>query len=179
MKKERLRHYANILASRADRPWIGPFFALLFFLDAIFSVFPSDSLLAAVVVIQPKHVKSWTLYASIGFALGLGLLTLLANSHLQPLFYQWLENWGYGENISSTLQEISLHGYGGLTLGAFTFVPCPISILAGIMVGLNPRIVFLITALGKYTKFFLMIWVALSGSNRMRKFAKKYLKAPI
>lgn len=178
-KKERLRHYANLIASHAEASWVGPFFGILFFFDSMVLVLPSDSLLSAVIAINSKHVKKWLVYATIGFALGLALTTFLAVTHLQPLFVQWMERLGYGESFHKFIGEIREHGYWGLTVGVFTIVPCLFAVLAGAIVGLKAWAVWLISLGGKYLKLYLTVWLVLSSSNALKKWVKAYLKTSV
>jgi len=179
MKKEKLRHYANVIASNADAHWVTPFFFIIFFLDSLLLVIPVDSLLGASMSLRPRHIKKWLLASTLGFALGLGILALVANSHLQPWAFKWFEELGYFHHVEKVLEQAENYGYLSLTIGVFTILPSLFGVIIGVLVGLNPWVVWALSLGGKIVKLILTVWLIFSGSQVFKKILKIYLKTSV
>lgn len=179
MKKEKLRHYANVIASHADAPWVTPLFFFLFFIDSFLLLLPVDSLMAATLTMRPKHMKRWLFVSIVGFGLGLGVVAIIVNSQLQPYLFELFEKWGYFHHVEKVLSHAETYGYLELALGVFTIVPSLFGVLAGVVVNLNPWAVWAIAWVGKIIKILLTVWVIFSTSKAVKKVLKVYLKTSV
>lgn len=179
MNKEKLQHYANVLASHAGSYWVTPIFFLLFFIDSIILIIPVDSLLAATISLRPQGLKKWLIASVIGFASGLGLVAILVNTQLQPWFLNLFESWGYLDRVYDIINQAQDYGYWALTLGVFTLLPSLFGVLIGVLVHLNPWAVWAIALAGKLFKLFLTVWLIFSGSLALRKWLRLYLKTSL
>jgi membrane protein YqaA with SNARE-associated domain len=179
MKKEKLRHYATVIAGHADSAWVTPVFFLMFFIDSLVLVLPVDSLMATTMTLRPQHVKKWLVASISGFALGLGILAAIANSKLQPLLFELMERWGYLNHAMDAVKHAQNYGYWELVFGVFTFVPSLFGVLAGVLVGLNPWAVWAISLGGKVVKILLTVKVIFSTSDLAKKILRFYLKTSV
>lgn len=179
MKREKLENYAETLARHADAPWITPFFLFLFFIDSFLMVLPADSLLGATVAIRPKHVKKWAFFSCLGSALGLALAIFLAETVLHDYFFRLMAEGGFYHRVQEIIEHAQNYGYLELAIGVFTIVPSLIAGLAGVVVGLNPWIVFLLISSAKILKILLTLWLLYTGSHYLKKIVKIYVKTSV
>jgi len=179
MNKERIRHYSHVISAHADSAYATLLFSSTFFLDALIVVLPIDSIMSATLTLKPQHARKWVLSAMLGFSLGLGLVALMANSHLEPYLLSWIAKLGYSARLEEVLSHAQTHGYWELTLGSFTILPPIFGVLMGVSVGLNPWAVLFICVAGKMTKLVLMVWLAISSSPKIKKFLQVYLKTSV
>ena len=176
MKKEKIRHYANVISSHADARWVTPFFFTIFFLDSFLLFIPVDYLLSATVLLRPRRKKIWLAAAISGFGLGLGLVAVLVNTHLQHYLFDLFNRWGYFHHVQNIIDHAQDYGYLELTLGVFTLVPSLFGVIAGVLVHLDPWVVWAISLAGKVLKLVLTVWVFQSGTRVVKRWLKIYLK---
>ena len=179
MKREKLRHYANVLSSHADAHWVTPLFFGLFFIDAVILVIPVDTLLGATVALKPEHKKKWVLASIIGYATSLALVAILVNSHLQPYLFELFESWGYMEHVRSMVEHAQNYGYIELTIAVFTLIPSLFGVLIGVVLGLNPFAVWAISLSGKITKILVTVWLVFTSSQYLKKWLRVWLKTSV
>ncbi len=179
MNKEKLRHYATVLGSHANSPWVTVFFFFVFFIDSLVLIIPVDSLLGATVSVAPRHAKKWLIASLLGFGSGLGLAAFLVNSQLSPWLMPWMEKLGYMETIRGFLEDAARYGYLSLTIGVFTVLPSLFGVLIGVIVGLNPWAVWAISFAGKILKVVLTVGLIFSGSQFLKKIFRWYLKTSV
>ena len=179
MKKEKLRHWANVISSHAESYWVTPLFFGLLLVDSIILFLPVDTLLAATITLKPRKMKIWILSSLAGFALGLGVVAVLVNSHLQPWLFEIFENWGYLHHVQDVVAHAQDYGYIELAIGVFTVLPSLFGVLIGVLVKLDPWIVWGISYAGKVFKVLLTVWLIFSSSNVLKKWLRVYLKTSV
>lgn len=179
MKKEKLRHWANVISSHAESYWVTPLFFGLFLLDSIILFLPVDTLLAATITLKPKKMKTWIFFSLLGFAIGLAIVAIIVNSHLQPWLFELFDNWGYLDHVREVVAHAQDYGYIELAIGAFTILPSLFGVLIGVLVGLDPWIVWGISYAGKVVKVFLTVWLIFSSSHVLKRWLRVYLKTSV
>lgn len=179
MKREKLRHYANLLSIHAEAPWISVFWFVVFLLDSIVIVLPVDTLLAATLALKPERRVQWMSAALGGFGLGLAIVAVLVNSQLQPWFFEQINHWGYVAHVEDIVSHAQDYGYLELFLGVYTIVPSLFGVLAGVLVHLNPWIVWGIVFSGKILKLVLTVWVVFGGKKTVKRWIQLYLKTSV
>jgi len=179
VKKEKLEHYADELARHADAPWVTPLFFALFVLDAFVMVIPADTLLGATVSMRKKHLKKWLIVALAGSAIGLAIAMLLAQTVFHDYFIKLTSEGGAYHKVQDVINHAKNYGYIELSIGVFTVVPSIIAGLAGVIVGLNPWVVWVIIVAAKWLKIVLTLWLLYTGSNVVKKWIRLYLKTSV
>ncbi len=179
MNKGKLEHYAEVIAIHADAPWVTPLFFVLFFIDAFLMVLPADTLLGATVSIRPKHVKKWTVAACLGSSVGLGLAIILALTVLHEYFVRTTLEGGFYHKVQEIIAHAQDYGYLELSIGVFTIVPSILAGLAGVLVGLNPWVVWVLVVTAKLLKILLTLWLLYTGSTFLKKWVRLYLKTSV
>lgn len=176
MKKEKLRHYANVISTHAESHWVAPLFFLLFFLDSMILFIPVDTLLAATISMKPHHRRKWVFAAILGFAMGLGTVAILVNTHLQPMVFNLVKRAGYFQHVMEIVEHAQNYGYIELTIGVFTFLPSLFGVLIGVIVGLNAWAVWALALAGKVVKILATVWLIFSGTQIFSKYIRLWLK---
>lgn len=179
MNKEKLRHYANVLTAHAESPWVTPLFFLLFLIDSVILIIPVDTLLAATVTLKPQQRRRWVLASVVGFAVGLGLVAIVANTQLQPYLFHLFQKWGYIQHVMAIMAHAENWGYIELTVSVFTFLPSLFGVLIGVVVGLNPWFVWVISLGGKVAKILVTVWLIFGGSQLLKKLLRPWLKTSL
>jgi membrane protein YqaA with SNARE-associated domain len=140
---------------------------------------PIDALLAASISLKPQHRVKWVLWGVLGFSLGLGAVALLVNTHLQPYVFDFFNRRGYIDYLKEIVEHAQNYGYIELTIGVFTVLPSLFGVLIGVIVGLNPWIVWLLCMAGKVLKILVTVWLIFSGSQALKKYLRLWLKTSI
>ena len=179
MKREKLRHYANVISTHAEAHWVTPLFFFLFFIDSVILFLPMDTLLAATISLKPHHRRKWVLASIFGFALGLGLVAILVNTELHPYLFQLFKKWGYFKDVMRIVEHAQNYGYIELAIGVFTFLPSIFGVLIGVIVGLNPWAVWSLALAGKVVKILATVWIIFSGSKVLKKYISLWLKTSV
>lgn len=179
MKREKLRHYANVISVHADAPWVTALWFGLFFIDSFLLFIPVDTLMAATLAMKPQHRVRWITWGLVGFGLGLGMVAILVNSQLQPWFFEQINHWGYVAHVQDVVSHAQSYGYLELTLGVYTVLPSLFGVLAGVLVHLNPWVVWAISFSGKVLKLLLTVWVVFGGHQTVKRWIKLYLKTSV
>jgi membrane protein YqaA with SNARE-associated domain len=179
VKREKLRHYANVLSSHADAHWVTPLFFLLFFVDAVILVIPVDTLLAATVSLKPQQKKKWVISSILGYSTSLALVAILVNSHLQPYLFEMFNRWGYLNHVRDLVEHAQSYGYFELTVAVFTLVPALFGVLIGVLLGLNPWAAWAISLAGKIAKILVTVWLIFSSSQYLKKWLRIWLKTSV
>src|SRR5689334_10413471 len=124
MKKDKLIHYARLVISHADAPWVTSFFFFIFFVDTFLIFLPCDTFLGTTVALRPERLKKW-LFASVsGVVVGLGLVVLLSNTYLNGVLHDWINSGKMYGQVTDILRHAQNYGFFELTIGVFTVVPC-------------------------------------------------------
>lgn len=179
MKKERLRHYASLMAAGSESPWVTFMLFWVFFVDAIIMVIPTDPLLGAALGLNHRHYKKWIIASVLGFLLGLGFAAWVLNSHFQPWAFSILDHYGYLDKVQTWMAGRETVGYWTLTFGVLTFFPCFLTLVAGNLVGLNPIAIWAIAGGAKLLKLGITILVIFTGSKKLKKWLGLYAKTSV
>jgi membrane protein YqaA with SNARE-associated domain len=179
VKKEKLTHYAQTIASHADAHWVTPFFFFFFLFDSFLMILPADSLLSATIALRPRHVKKWLFFSILGAIVGFGLLVWFTDGILHEYFLRLIREKEAYHQARVILEHAENYGLVELTVGVLTVLPCMIGAVAGVLVGLNPWAVFGIVVAAKIVRILLTVVVVYTGKTYLKKIINFYLKTSI
>lgn len=115
----------------------------------------------------PDRKRVWVLAAIAGALSGFILFYLLSLSSFQPKLVEFIESESLTEPFALVVDYGSRYGYSSLVALVFIAVPPLVGLVAGILIGLNPLVVFMIVILAKVFRIFAMIYIM--------RFAKRYV----
>lgn len=168
MKPSRkLLYYATKLSAYAHRDWVVGFFFLLYFFDSFLIFLPAESFLALTLLFVPDRKRVWVLAALAGALCGFLIFYLLSLSSFQPKLVEFIEDESLMASFEMVVDYGTRYGYPSLVVLVFVAVPPLVGLVAGILIGLNPLIVFVIVILAKIFRIFAMIY--------LMRFAKRYV----
>lgn len=180
MKKEKLTHYAKVLAGHAEAVWVSPVFFLIFFVDSFIMVIPADSLLLATVALNPRHMKKWFFWSILGAAAGFAVLIFLGHTIFHDYLLHSVEETGFYSEVGKYLHRHAQdYGLMELTIGVFTLVPCMVAALAGVVVGLNPWAILGIVVGAKIFRLVLTLWFVHTSRPFLKKLVNFYQKTSV
>jgi Predicted membrane protein len=180
MKKDKLSHYAEVLARHAEAHWVSPVFFAIFFLDSFVMVIPADSLLSATVALNPRPVKKWYAFSMLGALAGFALLIFLGHTIFHEYLMSSIQETGFYSEVGRYLEKhASEYGLMEVALGVFTIVPCMIAALAGVAVGLNPWALLAIVVSAKAFRLALTIWFVHTSRPFLQKLVRFYQKTNV
>lgn len=180
MKKEKLTHYAEVLAQHAEAHWVSPVFFLIFFVDSFIMLIPADSLLSATVALNPRPMRKWYLVSNLGAALGFAVLIFLSQTIFHDYLMQSIQETGFYSEVGAFLQKhASNYGIWELAIGVFTIVPCMIAALAGVAVGINPWAILAVVVAAKAFRLGLTLWFVHTSRPFLKKLVKFYQKTSV
>lgn len=163
----KLLYYATRLSAYAHRDWVVGFFFLLYFFDSFLIFLPAESFLALTLLFVPDRKRVWVLAAITGALSGFILFYLLSLSSFQPKLIEFIESKSLAESFALVVNYGTRYGYPSLVALVFIAVPPLVGLVAGILIGLNPLIVFVIVFLAKIFRILTMICVM--------RFAKRHV----
>ena len=135
------------------------FFVALFFLDGILSFLPADGILGIALLFRPKQFRPWFLAAIAGSLGGFLTLQIVSQSSFQMDLIGWIQASGANVAFDEILKHAAKYGYLDLSIAVLTFVPPGISLVAAIIVGLNPALAFVIVSLSKIFRILIIIYL--------------------
>jgi len=156
---DKVIHLAHRISYYAHKPWVMAYFFFSFFLDSFVMFIPAEGLLAVAVLFAPDKKRVWFLFAVLGSLLGFFITYILTVSSLQHWLIDLIVEYDSGGFFYDITTHAAKYGYLNLSLAVFTVVPPIICLLAGIVIGLNPLIVFAIVFASKVFRIVLVIFV--------------------
>lgn len=156
---DRVIHWAHRISHFAHMPWVVGFFFLIFLVDSFLLFLPADGLIAVSVLFAPDKKRVWFLMAVLGSLLGFVILYALTISSFEKSIVDFIVAGDAAASFHQITKHAARYGYLALGVGVFTFVPPGVSLMAGIVIGLNPLAVLGIVFASKVFRIWLMIFL--------------------
>ncbi|MBF0107156.1 MAG: hypothetical protein HQM16_17740 [Deltaproteobacteria bacterium] len=156
---QRIYNLAKKITHYAHMPWVTPFFLIIFFLDSFLMFIPADSLLAVSVLFAKDKKKKWYLTAMTGAFLGFLLFLYLTESQFRSITVAFIQDHDPHDLFGHITSHASKYGYFDLSLAVFTVVPSVFCLVGGIIINLNPSIVFAIVCASKAFRVWLVMYL--------------------
>lgn len=133
------------------------FFLIIFLTDAIIMVVPADTLLAITLLLVPQKKREWFLAGFVGAILGYVALAILTQTTFQPVLVDFIRAHDFTNTFQDMMGQAHRYGYVNLIIGCLTIVPQNVCLVGGILIGLNPLLVFVVVAVIKWVRILVVI----------------------
>jgi hypothetical protein len=150
---------AHRLSDYAHQDWVIFFFLILYFLDSFLVFLPAEALLSLTLLLAPEKTRPWSIAAIAGAVFGFAIFYFLSLSSFEPYVIKLIHENDWSHQFDRIVNAANHTGYLNLALAVWTVVPPIACLVGGILVGLNPFLVFMIVLSAKVFRIFFMIYL--------------------